>query len=1017
MIYKGSFRTTRAALCLLLVFFIFIQTSAPAFCAEAEETRVAVDLIGRTEGYSAVLYDNTNGLPTSEANDIAATGDGFLWIGSYSGLIRYDGNTFERLDSTTGLASVVCLFVDSLDRLWIGTNDSGVALMQKGKLQMWGRAEGLRSASVRAITEDERGLVYIATTAGIALMGEGMELSPLNDARLDNAYIQNLQRGPDGLIYGITQEGAAFTLRNGKIVTWLSSEEMRIKDVIGFMPDPRNPGCLFLGTEDTEVYYGRLEDNFAELRTIDVAPLSYVEHFGYMDGKVWVCAGDGIGILDEAGFHRLENLPMNNSVARVMTDYEGNLWFASTRQGVMKIVPNQFADLYERYRLPAAVVNSTCMYGDRLFIATDTGLTVVDANGPVQSVPITEAVTASGEELPADDLLTLLEGCRIRSINRDSRGRLWISTWRKYGLLCYDAGRLVSYDVADGLFSNRVRTVFERSDGAILAVNTGGVSVIEDGRVTAGYGEADNIENTEILTVAEAANGDLILGSDGGGIYVIGKNGTKHIGIEEGLKSEVVMRIRRDPLRELYWIVTSNSLAYMTADYQVTTVQKFPYSNNFDLYENSKGELWILASNGIYVVPAEELIANGEIEPVYYGMDNGLPCIATANSYSELTEAGTLYIAGTTGVARVNIETPFEDVNDLKVTVPYLEADGVRVYPDEDGVFRIGSGVRKLTVYSYVFNYSLLTPQVTRYLEGFEQTRTTVSRKDLVPVDYTNLRGGSYRYVIELKDALGRGDKSYSVEIVKEKAFYEQVWFYIAAGLAALLLLAAVTAWFIRRKTRALEKKQRESMMFISEITEALARVIDMKDKYTNGHSNRVAKYTAMLARELGYDEETVEKYYRIALLHDIGKIGVPSEVLNKAGKLTDEEFEIIKSHTTKGYETLKDIKIMPELATGAQSHHERPDGRGYPNHLKGEEIPRAAQIIAVADCFDAMYSNRPYRKRMNFEKAVEIIKDVSGTQLTADVVDAFLRLVERGEFRDPEDKGDGTTENIENIK
>jgi energy-coupling factor transport system substrate-specific component len=101
----------------------------------------------------------------------------------------------------------------------------------------------------------------------------------------------------------------------------------------------------------------------------------------------------------------------------------------------------------------------------------------------------------------------------------------------------------------------------------------------------------------------------------------------------------------------------------------------------------------------------------------------------------------------------------------------------------------------------------------------------------------------------------------------------------------------------------------------------------------------------------------------------------------------------------------------------GAQAHHERPDGHGYPNHLLGKDIPRVAQITAVADCFDAMYSNRPYRKRMNFEKAVSIIREVSGTQLTADVVDAFLRLVERGEFRAPDDTGGGTTENIENIR
>ncbi len=96
---------------------------------------------------------------------------------------------------------------------------------------------------------------------------------------------------------------------------------------------------------------------------------------------------------------------------------------------------------------------------------------------------------------------------------------------------------------------------------------------------------------------------------------------------------------------------------------------------------------------------------------------------------------------------------------------------------------------------------------------------------------------------------------------------------------------------------------------------------------------------------------------------------------------------------------------------------HERPDGKGYPNHLKGDEIPRVAQIIAVADCFDAMYSNRPYRNRMNFEKVVSIIKEVAGTQLAPDVVDAFLRLVDKGEFRSPDDDGGGSMENIENIR
>ena len=214
---------------------------------------------------------------------------------------------------------------------------------------------------------------------------------------------------------------------------------------------------------------------------------------------------------------------------------------------------------------------------------------------------------------------------------------------------------------------------------------------------------------------------------------------------------------------------------------------------------------------------------------------------------------------------------------------------------------------------------------------------------------------------------------------------------------------------------RLREQQQRDKQL-IREIIESFAKVIDIKDSYTQGHSSRVAKYTKMLAEELGYDEDTVEKYYNIALMHDIGKIAIPDSVLNKPGKLTDEEYGIIKSHTQRGYDVLKSISLMPEIVVGAEAHHERPDGNGYPNGLKGDEIPRVAQIIAVADTFDAMYSDRPYRKRMNFDKAVSIIKDAAGTQLTSDVVDAFVRLAEKGELRAPDDFGGGTFEDISNI-
>ena len=1023
---KHNKRTVRLLLCLTLM-LVFAAAAAGTCYAEGEGFSLnasgipnrapSVDPTGKIEGFSAVLYNNPNGLPTSEANAIAETSEGFIWIGSYAGLIRHDGSNFERVDSSTGISSVMCLYVDSRERLWIGTNDSGVFVMERGEFRKWDDSNGLRTVNVRAIAEDTAGVIYVATTAGVTMIDADLTIRELEDERLFDTYIRDIRIGGDGVIYGLTQIGDLFTLKDGKVLRYLSHEDCRVKGVIGLFPDPYRPGYLYLGTENSQVFHGDLGSNFDGMDMEDIAPLSYVERFEYIDGQLWICAGNGIGNLDAEGFHKIENVPMNNSVGHVMTDYVGNLWFTSTRQGVMKVVPNQFADVFERCELPPAVVNSTCVLGNRLFVATDSGLTVIEDGKVLDSIPLTKAETVSGDDLEATDLIELLDGVRIRSIIRDSKDRLWIATWRKYGLLRYDNGELLAFNTADGLFSDRVRVVCEREDGSMMVANTGGVTVIEGDRVTGSYGEEAGIVNTEILTVAEGYNHDYILGSDGGGIYIIGEDGTRHIGTKNGLSSGVVMRIKRDPNQELFWIVTSNSISFMTADYKVTTVKNFPYSNNFDLYENSRGEMWVLASNGLYVLSADDLLANGRIEPVHYSIDNGLPYIATANSYSELTPEGELYIACSSGVAKVNIEEPFENVNDLKIAVPFVDADDTRIYPDGSGAFVIPSDTHKLTVNSFVYNYSLMNPQVSYHLEGFDKTVKTVIRSDLAPVDYTNLRGGTYHFVMQVKDSMGRGNKEMSVRIVKEKAFYEEVWFFAVVGLAVLLVTAELVRLYVRRRMQKLEKKNQETMTFVREITEAFAKVIDMKDRYTNGHSTRVAQYTTMLAREMGCDEETVEKYYRIALLHDIGKIGVPPEVLNKPGKLTDQEFEVIKSHTIQGYEVLKDISIMPELAIGAELHHERPDGRGYPNHLKGDEIPEVAQIIAVADCFDAMYSNRPYRKRMNFDKAVSIIRNVSGTQLAPDVVDAFLRLVDKGELRAPDDTGGGSMENIENIR
>ncbi|MBQ5417806.1 MAG: HD domain-containing protein, partial [Oscillospiraceae bacterium] len=916
-----------------------------------------------------------------------------------------------------GLASIKSLFVDSRDRLWVGTNDSGVAVRINGEFKMYGKKEGLASLSVRSIVEGKGGEIYIATTNGLAVVDNDMKLSMLDDSRLNKKYIRMLRKGGDS-IYGVTMDGDVFVIADDQVTEFYDSEKMGISDIHCILPDPDRKGYAYIGNKGSELYYGQLSNGFMVTRTYDMSPLEYVNSIDYVGDMVWVCTDTGIGFLSDGKFIKVNNIPMNTSVEQMMIDYQKNLWFVSSQQGVMKIVPNQFTDLFKKYDIDDEVVYTTCLYNNKLFVGTkNRGLLVLRSGEIVDSIPITSSVGPSGEVYEDTDLLTLMNGCKIRSIIRDSKNRIWLSTFGEQGLVRYDNGSVMKFTVADGLPSDRIRTVCERKDGSYIVVCTGGVAVIRNDKIEKIYNESDGISNTEVLTAIEADNGDIILGTDGGGIYIIGQDGIMtYRNTDSGLMSDVVMRIKKDLSRGIYWIVTSNSIAYMDEDYNITTVRNFPYSNNFDLYENSRGEMWVLSSNGIYISTVDELISDEDISPIYYGMDNGLECIATSNSYSELTSDGELFISGTTGVAKVNIEKVMETVSDVKMAVPYIETDGKYVFPDKAGRFVIPSDVRKITIYSYAYNYSLVNPDVTYTLENFDSSPVTVKRSDLAPINYTNLRGGKYTFVMQIMDPQHQSSKELRVVIVKKKAFFEQLWVGAAGVLLVILLLGVFVKLYIDSRTRRFLKKENEQKELIREIVEAFAKVIDMKDKYTNGHSSRVAEYTSMLCKELGYDEETIERYYNIALLHDIGKVGVPPEVLNKAGKLTDKEFAIIKSHSALGYNTLKDISIMPELAIGAGAHHERPDGKGYPKGLKGDEIPRVAQIIAVADTFDAMYSDRPYRKRMNFEKAVSIMKEVKGTQLTEDVVDAFLKLVDKGEFRAEDDTGGGTTEDIDNI-
>lgn len=190
------------------------------------------------------------------------------------------------------------------------------------------------------------------------------------------------------------------------------------------------------------------------------------------------------------------------------------------------------------------------------------------------------------------------------------------------------------------------------------------------------------------------------------------------------------------------------------------------------------------------------------------------------------------------------------------------------------------------------------------------------------------------------------------------------------------------------------QRKTQENRQLLVHVVESLAAAIDTKDIYTRGHSGRVADYARKIAQKVGYSELRQEEVYMMGLLHDVGKIGVPNSIINKDTKLTDEEFAVIKKHPGMGAQILENIKEDPELTIAARYHHERFDGRGYPDGISGFDIPEAARIIAVADAYDAMSSDRSYRKRLSDERIIGELTDGKGTQFDPKFADVMISII-----------------------
>ncbi|MGH9691963.1 MAG: HD domain-containing phosphohydrolase [Candidatus Acidiferrales bacterium] len=239
-----------------------------------------------------------------------------------------------------------------------------------------------------------------------------------------------------------------------------------------------------------------------------------------------------------------------------------------------------------------------------------------------------------------------------------------------------------------------------------------------------------------------------------------------------------------------------------------------------------------------------------------------------------------------------------------------------------------------------------------------------------------------------------------STRAMSRAEFHERVEVHGAAEISELAETFNQMAGHIEQYVDRLKAAAEENHELFLGSIRMLAAAIDEKDPYTRGHTGRVAKYSSIIGEGMGMNEEDLDRLRIAALLHDVGKIGVDDRVLKKPGKLTDEEFELMKQHTIKGANIMRPVAQLKDVLPGIELHHERMDGNGYPYGLRGERIPLMARIIAVADTLDAMTTNRPYQSAMDLEFAMDRIRSLAISKFDPEVVAALESAIEAGQLR-----------------
>ncbi len=629
-------------------------------------------------------------------------------------------------------------------------------------------------------------------------------------------YADSITADGDGHVAAVASDGRLFLISKGEILSSLQLEtDEELFNCCTFAPD----GTLMVGSSTNHIYcYDIRQHDFKLIKVINCNDINSINNLNYLaDGTLFISSDSGVSYLDNEGYHLVNTNDFNNSIDNMLYDYQGNLWFTSSRLGLLRMSKSPFKDVYGSIGMERRVVNAIVAWNEGYYIGTDKGLDVVDKACHRQ---INNALTKE------------LEGKRIRCMYVDDSDHLWVCTYGS-GLIEYAPdGNKWAYNADKGSFGNRARIVMGLTDGTIMAAGDTGISYIKDHQVKKTIGNEDGLINSMILTLTERSDGTILAGTDGDGIAVL-KNGEviKMLTRDDGLSSGVILRTIKDPKSEGVFVVTSNSLCYLEPDNAIRVLDKFPYFNNYDIWVKDEDTLFVMSSAGIYVVERDELVAGSDIAWELLDARRGLGTSLTANSWNYYNGNGELFLPCDTGVYAIDVEKYNSDVRSYRMQLASVKLDGVLQPPVRTGAITVSQGISRIELSPEILNYTIQEPNVGYFLEGYDTQWTIVPQNSLNNIIYINVPSGEYTFHLAIIDSAGE---------------------------------------------HVLEERK---INMANETVMAIANAVDAKDVRTHQHSMRVAEYSVLIAQEMNVFKwwqrnKALSSLRKAAQMHDIGKIG-----------------------------------------------------------------------------------------------------------------------------------------------